>query len=103
MPDSPFHHLMLAILGIAGILEYYGTLHLPAVWQKQSARKRVFLGVTAGIVYVTQSLNAFASLSGASSLELFGFLGCLLGCLASVRMMAIESRPEAEVATGDRA
>jgi len=102
MNETAIHQVFLCILGVAGILEYYGTRHRPAVWKKQSPRKRAFLGVTAGIVYVTQSLNAFGSLSGASSLELFGFLGCVLGCLASVRMMAIEDGPEAGVATGDR-
>jgi hypothetical protein len=87
-----FHHIILSIIGVAGFLEYYATYHLPKVWSKP---KRVYLGITAGLTYLWQGMVAFNGLANASSLEILGFIGCILGCLGSVRMMCGEVIPPA--------
>lgn len=89
-----WQHLLLAVLGISGILEYYGAQKLPVAWSK---RKRVYLGAFSAIFYVTQILNAFTSLMQASALELFGFVGCFLGCLGAVRVFGSEATDAVDV------
>ena len=84
MPESQFHHLILSALGVTGIIWFYAIPHSRQLW---SQAKRNFVGIGSGLIYVTEALSAFTSLSSASSLELFGFLGCVFGCLGAARAM----------------
>jgi uncharacterized membrane protein HdeD (DUF308 family) len=84
MNELSFHHAILALAGVAGTLEFFGAFFERHAW---SHRKRFFLLVCAGPFYLYQALNAFETLSLASSLELFGFIGCVLGCLGAVRLV----------------
>jgi hypothetical protein len=82
--ESQFHHFILSTMGVAGIIWFYAIPHARHVW---SQSRRSFVGIGSGLIYVTQALSAFTSLSNASSLELFGFIGCVLGCLGAARTM----------------
>jgi len=84
MIEISFHDFVLSAMGAAGVLEFYGTYRLPRQW---SPRRRVFLGIVAGLTYFWQAIVAFKVLSNASSLEILGFVGCVLGCLGAVRML----------------
>ena len=84
MSESLFHHFVLSIIGVTGILWFYATDHLPKVW---SQPRRVFVGTMIGLVYLVQAMSAFDNLSNASSMEIVGFIGCILGCLGAARMM----------------
>lgn len=90
MSGLQFHSVVLAVIGVAGILWFQGARRLPLSW---SPLRRTFLGVVSGLVYLAPVLSAFANLSSASSLELFGFIGGLLGCLGAVRMLADATDP----------
>jgi uncharacterized membrane protein HdeD (DUF308 family) len=81
--EQPFHHIILTMVGVAGMLWFFGALNSRNVW---SWRRRVLLGILSGLIFLTQALGAFTSSSSASSLELFGFIGCTLGCLGAVRI-----------------
>jgi hypothetical protein len=82
--ELQFHHVILSAIGIAGIVWFFA---IPTARKLWSQPKRIFIGLASGLVYVTQALTAFANLSNASSLELFGFVGCVLGCLGAARTM----------------
>jgi hypothetical protein len=88
--ELQFHHLILASMGIAGILWFHGAYRLPRSW---SPIKRFLLGIGSGLGYLLPALSAFANLSSASSLELFGFVGCLLGCFGAARIMSVRPMP----------
>ena len=89
MPNELFfHQAVLAVAGIAGILEFFGAFF---EYHPGSRRKKAFIAVCAGLFYVYFALGAFESLSNASSLELFGFFGCVLGCLGAVRLLCPDS------------
>jgi hypothetical protein len=83
--ESQFHHLILSTMGVVGIIWFYAIPHSRQLW---SQSRRTFVGIGSGLVYVVQALGAFSSLSNASALELFGFVGCVLGCLGAARAMA---------------
>ena len=84
--DKPqFHHIIITIAGVAGVLWFFGAFHSRPVW---SWPKRTLLGMCSGLVFLTQALGAFTALSSASSLELFAFIGCTLGCLGAARIMS---------------
>jgi hypothetical protein len=85
MDEVAFGHLVLSVLGVSGVLEYYGTRRVREFWP---AGKCLLVGIGAAPTYLAGALLAFTSLSGASSLQLFGFLGCVLGLLGAVRLMA---------------
>lgn len=85
MAEQQFHHIILTMVGVAGMLWFFGALNSRNVW---SWLKRVLLGIFSGLVFLTQALGAFTGLSSASSLELFGFIGGTLGCLGAVRIMS---------------
>jgi hypothetical protein len=82
MGELQFHHLILSALGVTGIIWFYAIPYSREAW---SQPKRTFIGIGSGLVYLAQALSAFTMLSNASSLELFGFIGCVLGCLGGVR------------------
>jgi hypothetical protein len=90
MNELAFHHYVLVVAGVAGILEFFAVFFERHPW---SRRKRVFLLLCAGPFYLYQTVNAFQSVAGASSLELFGFVGCLLGCLGAVGLVCVEAGP----------
>jgi hypothetical protein len=83
--ESQFHHIILSTMGVVGIIWFYAIPHSRQLW---SQSRRTFVGIAGGLVYVVQALGAFTSLSNASSLELFGFIGCVLGCLGAARTMS---------------
>jgi hypothetical protein len=82
--ESHFHHVILAAIGVAGIVWFYAIPNARQLWPQP---KRIFIGMASGLVYVVQVLSAFATLSSVSSLGLFGFVGCVLGCLGAARAM----------------
>ena len=84
MNEELFRHLILAVGGVAGILEFIGAFFETHPW---SRRKRVLLLVCSGPYYLFVALTAFSSFSEASSLEIFGFIGATLGCLGAVRLV----------------
>jgi len=83
--ELQFHHLVLSMIGLAGILWFFGSARLGELW---SSPKRAIVGIVSGLIYLAQALSAFANLANASSLELFGFLGCTLGCFGVARIMS---------------
>lgn len=83
MTKVQWHQIFLSLLGVGGIMEFFGTYQLSKVWSKS---KRVFLGSFAGLIYVSQAVVALPALMGASSLEIFGFVGCILGSFGAARM-----------------
>ncbi len=85
MSEQFFEHVILTIMGVAGVLDFCGTLRLPHPW---TARKGVFIGVVGALIFLWKALGAFSSLSSASSVELFGFIGCMLGILGSTRIIS---------------
>src|SRR5258706_14445711 len=85
MAELQFHHLVLSLAGVAGIVWFYAAPQERHLW---SRRGRLFIGIALGFVFLTQAVGAFASLSTASSLDLFGFIGCMLGCLGAVRLVS---------------
>lgn len=85
MAESQFHHVILSTMGVVGIIWFYAIPHSRNLW---SQSRRTFVGIGSGLVYVIQAFGAFTSLSNASSLELFGFVGCVLGCLGAARTMS---------------
>jgi len=91
MPNElSFHHAVLVSIGIAGTLWFFAASFEHRVW---SQRKRVFLLIGSAPIYVYQALGAFGALSQASSLELFGFIGCVLGVLGAVRLVFPDNSP----------
>jgi hypothetical protein len=78
-PQS-FHHLVLALVGIAGLLWFCAVQRAPYPWQPA---RRIFVALVMAAVFFAQASEAFTSLANASSLELFGFAGCLLGVIAA--------------------
>jgi len=91
MNELPFHQVVLALFGIAGLLEFGSSVY-EIHWLSWSARRRIIIALCLGPNFLYQTLFAFQRLSDASSLELFGFFGCLLGLFASVRMLVMSTR-----------
>ena len=85
MGEAQFHHIIATMVGVAGVLWFFGAFNSRHVWSRP---KRALLGICSGLVFLTQALGAFTALSSASSLELFGFIGCTLGCLGAARIMS---------------
>jgi hypothetical protein len=85
LDELGFQHLILCVLGVSGLLEFYGTRRARDFW---SPRRCLAVGICSAPTYLAGALVAFPSLSGASSLQLFGFIGCALGLLGAVRLMA---------------
>jgi len=83
--ELQFHHVVLSLASVAGIPWFYSAFQERHLW---SRRRRIFIGIALGFVFLTQTLSAFTSLSSASSVELFGFIGCMLGCLGAVRLIS---------------
>jgi hypothetical protein len=83
MSEVLFRHLILAVGGVAGILEFFGAFFETHPW---SRRKRIALMVCSGPWYLYLALTAFSTFSEASSLEIFAFVGATMGCLGAVRM-----------------
>jgi hypothetical protein len=82
--ELQFHHTILSVIGIVGIVWFFGALHLPEVWSRS---RRLVVGIAGGAIYVVQACGASPILSSASSLELFGFIGCIVGALNAARIM----------------
>ena len=90
MNELQLHDVLLSMAGVAGVLWFFGAYHERLLWYKP---RRAFLGTTFGFIFLVQTLSAFAHLSGASSVELFGFIGCMLGCFGAVRIMIDDAVP----------
>jgi hypothetical protein len=85
MAELPFHDLILTMIGISGLLQYYGSIEgLKAV----ANHWRVLIGLSGIPIYVFEAIGAFPLLSNASSLQLFGFFGCILGTLGSMKIFS---------------
>jgi hypothetical protein len=87
MTELSFHHVILAMMGVAGLLWFCASLYERHLWSK---RRRLLVSLILGCIFLNETLGAFASLANASSLELFGFIGCFLGCLGAVRLACSE-------------
>jgi hypothetical protein len=78
--ELSFHHVVLTLVGAAGLVWFGAVRHTQNPWP---AARRIFVALTMAAVFFAQALEAFASLASASSLELFGFAGCMLGVIAA--------------------
>ena len=76
MYESIFHTISVLLFGALGIAQCAA---LVASWRTQAVDRRVLDGVLFAI-FAAQASCAFASLSQASAAELFGFIGCFMGC-----------------------
>ena len=92
MNELPFHHLILAVFGIAGLMEFASSMY-ETHWLLWSRRRRFVIAICFAPNYLYQALFAFQRFSDASSLELLGFCGCLLGLFAAARMFSLASQP----------
>ncbi len=81
MDEIQWHHFVLLVAGISGVLCFFGAGPVSQLWSKP---KRVLLGIGFGGFYVSQLVSAFTNLSGASSLEVFAFIG---GSFGAARIM----------------
>jgi pimeloyl-ACP methyl ester carboxylesterase len=77
MDEFGFHKVVLVGMGISGLFWFIAALRAKDSW---SAARRAFVGAVSFLVYLVQSLQAFPAAGQASAAELFGFLGCCLGC-----------------------
>src|ERR1700687_3123564 len=85
MTESQFNHLILSVIRVIGILWFYA---LPQSSQGWSQSRRPLVEIASALISAVQAVGAFTSLSNVSSLELFGFIGCVLGCLGAARTMS---------------
>ncbi len=85
MTELQFNHLILSVIGVAGILWFYA---MPQSSQGWSQSRRSVVGIASGLVYVIQAASAFTSPGQRIPLQLFGFIGCVLGCLGAARTMS---------------
>ena len=92
MNELPFHHLILAMFGIAGLMEFASSMY-ETHWLSWSRPRRVVIALCLAPNYLYQALFAFQRFSDTSSLELLGFCGCVLGLFAAVRMFSMASAP----------
>ena len=92
MNELPFHHLILAVFGITGLMELASSMY-ETHWLSWTRRRRVVIALCFAPNYLYQALFAFQRFSDASSLELLGFCGCLLGLFAAARMVSMAPRP----------
>jgi hypothetical protein len=83
-----FHQSVLSLAGVAGIVWFFATFNSQILWRQG---RRVLVGILSGLVYLELALSAFPNLSNASSAEIFGFIGCVLGCLGAARFMSVET------------
>jgi len=83
-----FHQGVLSLAGVAGILWFFAAINSQVLWRRG---RRLFVGILSGLVYLELALTAFTNLSNASSAEVFGFIGCVLGCLGAARFISAET------------
>jgi hypothetical protein len=75
--------LVLAFWGVFAFCE--GSV----CWCERSNLQRRIYGVGVFVAMITQIFNLFPAVSEASSLQLFCFVGLVLGCLAGARLITV--------------
>ena len=86
MAELPFHHLILTVFGICGFLHFYGSIE---GFKAFSESRRLIVGLCSAPIYIYQAIGAFPNVSIASSMELVGFIGCILGIMGSMRIISL--------------
>jgi hypothetical protein len=81
MTEVGFHTVILVAMGIVGLAWLAVAVRAEERWP---TGKRIFIGSCMFFNFLLQALSAFPSVAAATSAELFGFIGCTLGCLGAV-------------------
>lgn len=83
MTVNEVNSLVFALWGIFAFCE--GSVS----WRERSNWQRRIYGVSVFVAMITQIFNLFPAVSEPSSLQLFCFVGLVLGCLAGARLISV--------------
>ncbi len=74
-------------VGVTGICWLVGAFSQPGFPNRSSAKLAVLASIGGLILFVSQLTGQFDSLSAATSIDLFAFVGCILGVTGVLRSL----------------